>query len=280
MEAMSNLYAAAQDRLAANYYLAPENVSVAQFMRWTRDAGARGIGLSLAALAVNKPSELKSMAADHGLFISTLNSAGYFLFAAPDRRREQEKLNRDLIESAARMGAGRLVVIAGGISGSGMTLEQARVHVAESIAELDRCAGEAGVRLAIEPIHPVDLTIKGCVNSIAQATATICPLAYTDLVVDLFHSHWDPDIWRLNTIATGRIGAVQVCNWYEPDPDAKPMRDVPSAGVMDVTSWLRDLVASGYEGPIEFEMFDRHRRGRSVFDILNTSIADLKSMLS
>ena len=277
---MNNAFAEAQARLSANYYLAPSDVSVGQFMQWAREAGAKGIGLTVAALAAHSARDLKAMADDNGLFISTLNSAGYFLFSAIDQRYVQEKLNNHLIESAAKMGAGRLVVITGGISGFGLTLEGARAHVAQSLAELDKRAGDAGIRLALEPIHPVDLTIKGCVNSVAQALAMLKSLPNTDMAVDLFHSYWDDDIWRLRDIAGERAAVVQVCNWSEPDPDAKPVRDVPSAGPMDVKRWLREVVAGGYTGPIEFEMFDRHRRGRPVPDILNQAFDELRAILS
>ena len=255
-------------------------VSVGQFLRWARDAGASGIGLTVAALAAHGASELKAMAADNGLFISTLNSAGYFLFSESNRRQAQDKLNGSLIEAAAEMGAGRLVVIAGGIAGSGLNLEQSRAKVAQSLAGLDEAAGKAGVRLALEPIHPVDLTINGCINSIAQALAVVKELPHTDLIVDLFHSYWDDDIWRLQEIGGGRIAAVQVCNWSEPHADAKPVRKVPSAGPMDVTRWLRALIDGGFAGPVEFEMFDRHRGGRAVPDILDQAFEELRAILS
>ena len=277
---MSQQYAAARERLAANYYLAPPEVSVGQFMQWARGAGAKGVGLTVAALAAHDARELKSMADDNGLFTSTLNSAGYFLYSQSDERYVQDKLNCRLIDAAAEMGAGRLVVIAGGIAGSGLNLEQSRAKVAQSLAALDQAAGKAGIRLALEPIHPVDLTIKGCVNSVAQALGVIKELPHTDVVVDLFHSYWDDDIWRLHEIGGDRIAAVQVCNWNEPHPDAKPVRDLPSAGPMDVAGWLRGLVDGGFTGPIEFEMFDRHRSGCAVPDLLNQAFKELNAILS
>lgn len=277
---MSNPYIEARQRLSANYYLAPQGTPVGEFMGWAKQAGASAVGLTVAALGAHGADDLKAMAADNGLTISTLNSAGYFLFSGADERYVQDKLNTQLIEAAARMGAGRLVVIAGGISGSGLTLEQGRASVAQSLAELDTAAGKAGIRLALEPIHPVDLTIKGCINSVAQALAVVKPLPNTDLVIDLFHSYWDDDIWRLNEIAGDKIAAVQVCNWVERDPDAKPVRELPLEGAMDVKRWLRELILGGFRGPIEFEMFDRHRQSRSVPDLLNRAFQELQLILS
>jgi sugar phosphate isomerase/epimerase len=192
-------------QLAANYYLAPPEMSVTEFMGHARQADASAIGLRLAALTVHSPEKLADMAGGHGLSIPALNSAGYFLYRDAGKIAQQADLNLRLIDAAARMRAERLVVIAGGIARSGLTLEGARARVAESLAALDERAGAAGVRLALEPIHPADLTIKGCVNSIGQAVDMGQPLASTDLVIDTFHSAWDPDIWRLSALAGERL---------------------------------------------------------------------------
>lgn len=277
---MKDPYLSARERLSANFYLAPSDLSVVQFMKWARVAGAKGVGLTVAATSTHSPDELKAMAANEGLFISTLNSAGYFLFGCSGPRAAQEELNNRLIDAAARMGAQRLVVITGGVAASGRTLEEARAYVSQSLAELDKAAGAAGVRLALEPIHPVGLTNKGCVNSIAQAVAVVRTLPHTDLVIDLFHSYWDVDIWRLIDIAGDKVACVQVCNWNEPHPDAKPIRDLPAAGPMDVEGWLRKMIDDGYAGPIEFEMFDRDRGGRPVQALLVQAFKELNQILS
>lgn len=73
---------------------------------------------------------------------------------------------------------------------------------------------------------------------------------------------------------------MQVCNWYEPSPGEKPERDLPLSGSMDLATWLHALVAGGYVGPIEFEMFNRHRRGRGVPELLSTALRELCEMLT
>lgn len=276
---MSKSQFSQRPRLAANYYLAPPELSVSEFMAAARQAGAEGVGLTLAALDTEGPQRLAALAADNGLFISSLNSAGYFLFADDAARRRQAALNTRLIAAAAHMQADRLVVIAGGMVGSGLTLEGARARVADELAALNEEAAAHGVRLALEPIHPADLTGKGCINSIRQALDLVGRLPATDIVVDTFHCAWDPDIWRLPGLAGGKLALVQVCNWFEPSPDEKPQRELPSNGLMDLAGWLRVLTAGGYGGVIEFEMFDRHRRGRAVREILSTALEELRGML-
>lgn len=265
-------------RFAANYYLAPPDMTPEVFSGHAAEAGADGIAFTVAALDQRGPQGLARIAADHGLFVSTLNSAGYFLHPDAVAARRQADQNRRLLEAAVRIGAQRLVVITGGISESGLTLEEARRRVAEQLALLDAEACLAGVRLALEPVHPVDLTNKGCVNSIGQALEMVRPLQATDLVVDTFHSAWDPDLWRLPQCVHPHLAVVQVCNWFEPSAERKPERDLPLSGGMDLAAWLRHLVEAGYCGPVEFEMFDQHRRGRSVPTLLHQAIAELKVM--
>lgn len=269
---MSETLVSHRPQLAANYYLAPPSVSVVDFMSYAKQAGAEGVGLTLTALEAHEPEELAHLAAEHNLFISSLNSAGYFLFSDPLRRDRQRELNKVLIDAAARMRAGRLVVITGGIIGSGLNLEAARARGVDALAALDTEAGSAGVRLALEPIHPADLTTKGCINSIRQALDIVRPLSSTDIVIDVFHSAWDPDIWSEAVLSDRKLALVQACDWFEPGPDEKPQRELPPLGLMDLRTWLGAVKASGYVGPIEFEMFDRHRRGREVSAILTEAL--------
>lgn len=268
-----------RSQLSANYYLAPAGYRVADFMKEAKLAGAAAVGMTIAALESNGPESLARLADEHGLHISSLNSAGYFLFSDAAKREQQRALNSRLIEAAARMEAGRLVVISGGILGSGLALEAARARVAEHLAALDAEAGAANVRLALEPIHPADLMGKGCVNSIRQALDMVRHLRHTDILIDAFHSFWDPDIWSGPVLSDPKLALIQVCDWYEPAPDEKPQRTLPGHGHMDVSGWLAALKKHNFRGLIEFEMFDRHRGGRAVGEILTEALGYLRTAL-
>jgi sugar phosphate isomerase/epimerase len=266
--------------LAANYYLAPPGYGVGKFMQEAKSSGAAGVGLTVAALEAEGASNLANLAKDHGLFVSSLNSAGYFLFDSEVERERQDTLNRRLIEAAATIQARRLVVIAGGMFGSGRTLEDARACVVESLARLDSAAADAGIRLALEPIHPMDLTNKGCINSVRHALSIVRSLPSTDVVIDIFHTYWDPDIWQRETLDDPKLALVQVCDWAEVTPDRKPVRELPGHGHMDLKSWLNLLKQSRYRGPVEFEMFDQHRNGRAVPAVLAEALRVFETVLA
>lgn len=264
--------------LSANAYLAPAEMPAAEFAAAARAAGFDGVAWNLRNLKDEGAEGLRVVGEREGLAVTSLNSAGYFTWTDPDRQALQDAENAWLLEAAARLGAHRLVVIAGGIDGGldaagapmpgGQSLATARARVAEGLARLDRRAAELGIRLALEPIHPVDQLRKGCVNAIADALALIAPLGEVDLALDAFHSAWDPAFHAFPAHRVGRIGLLQLCNWTEPHGDAKPWRVLPDEGRLDLSAILRGYAAIGYVGPVEFEMFDIHRRGRPVGALL------------
>jgi len=264
------------ERLAANYYLAPPGMGPAEFADLAVAAGFHGIAWTVRALDETDAHELGRIAANRGLFVSTLNSAGYFLWDDPGRVREQEALNARLVEAAAVMGAGHLVVITGGLAHGHRPLNLARARIAEGLADLAAQAAARGVRLALEPIHPMDLLAKGCINAIPHALALARGLPDVDLAIDLFHSGWDPALWTVLHTDRERVGVVQVCNAVEPNADAKPVRDLPGTGMWNVRAFVRHLIENDYAGAVEFELFDHHRRGRPVATLLETAAAQLR----
>ena len=118
------------------------------------------------------------------------------------------------------------------------------------------------VNLGLEPIHPRDAPTKGCVNSIAQAIDLIEQMKATGLILDLFHSWWDADL--VAAAARPYVRAVQICN-----VTAEPRRSPDLGhGILDVAAIVRDVRASGYVGPIEFEIFAADHGQDDVLQLL------------
>ncbi len=265
-------------RLAINGYICPEATPFERFLDLARAQGAGAVSVIRRTLEELGVPAVRRAVEARGLAVSSVNSAGFFLYADADPVAAQARANSALIEAAAELEAGALCVITGGISDGGAALEASRARIAERFAPLAQAAARAGVRLALEPIHPADLGAKGCINSIAQALALTAPYSNAGLMLDLYHSWWDADIWALYDARPGDIAVLQFCNVIERDPEMKPGRDVPSLGMVDVGAHLRAAEAGGYRGWYEFEIFDHHLAGRTVEAVLEAAAADYRAI--
>ncbi len=254
--------------LSINFYVCPETVRLPQFADLAARAGAQAVGLTVRALAEMDVPATRALLQSHGLKVSSLNSAGYFLFGDASRARAQEELNTRLIAQAAELKAETLVVITGGLSHGSWPLAEARARVEEGLLRLADQAARANVHLGLEPIHPLGILQKGCVNSLADGIQLAGKHVQVGLTLDFFHTWWDTRFTGVFDTALRKIRLVQFCNVAAPDNPAEFVRDLPATGLLDVTGALLDMRARGYRGYFEFEMFPEHLRGRSVAETL------------
>ena len=255
-------------RFAVNHYICPDDTPFGDFLEMASAVGAGAVGLTVRAVDEIGVARLKTMLDDAGLAVSSLNRAGYFTWTDPDRAAQQDRRNHDLLEAAAALGAGVLCVITGGKGDAATPLETARARIAEGLAGLAELAQGYNVRLGVEPIHPADIMRKGCINSIADALALTSDFPNVGLMLDLYHSWWDPGLRTAFERHLSRIALVQICNVYDPGPGLPPDRDTLATGEIDLAGVLRFAEARGYTGWYEFELFAHHLRGRPVDDVL------------
>ena len=104
-----------------------------------------------------------------GLTVSCYCRAGLFPAADEAGRRAALDDNRRAVDEAAAIGARCLVLIAGGLPKGSKDLAGAHQQVHDGIAALLPYAREAGVPLAIEPLHPMYAADRACVNTLAHA---------------------------------------------------------------------------------------------------------------
>src|SRR5258708_7309446 len=93
------------------------------------------------------------------------------LFPAADDAGRRAALddNRRAVDEAAAIGARSLVLIAGGLPKGSKDIAGAWRQVHDGIAALLPHALDAGVPLAIEPLHPLYAADRACVNTLAHA---------------------------------------------------------------------------------------------------------------
>lgn len=217
--------------------------------------GVTGVGLWREPVAEHGLARTGRLMRDHGLTVTSLCRGGFF------QERDALADNRRAIEEAAALGAPVLCLVAGGLPDGSRDLDGARSRVAELIAELAPYAGEHGVRLAIEPLHPMYCSDRCVVSTLRQALdiAAPHPPSQVGVVVDTYHLWWDPDVWDgiARAGAAGRLALFQVADWVTPLPEGVLTgRGMLGDGRVDLRRFRAAVDAAGYTGPIEVEIFN------------------------
>ncbi len=220
-------------------------------------AGVKGITVWRDAIAGRNIRQTGDMLRQHDLRIVSLCRGGFF--ASPDglRRRNAIDDNRRAIDQAHELGAGLIILVCG--SDPSQPLEESRKQIREGIAAILPYAEAAGVRLAVEPLHPMYADNRSAINTLAQANdlAESFHSPVVGVAVDVYHIWWDPrlkeEIERCGK--NGNLFAFHICDWKTPTVDMLNDRGMPGEGCIPlrkIRSWVED---SGFDGFIEVEIF-------------------------
>ncbi len=210
----------------------------------------------------------------HGLTVTGLCRGGMFTAADEAGRRAALDDNRRAVDEAAGIGAQCLVLVVGGLPKGSRDIAGARRQVRDGLLALLPHARQAGVPLAIEPLHPMYAADRACVSTLAQAIDLCDELGEgTGVVVDTYHVWWDPDLARQIARAGRRIVAYHVNDWLVPTTDLLLDRGMMGDGVIDLRSIRAMVEAAGYRGHCEVEILSAERWWkRDPAEVLRTCI--------
>ncbi|MBF6139872.1 sugar phosphate isomerase/epimerase [Nocardia farcinica] len=263
------------------------SLNTATTKRWTLAEavdGAARAGLGAIGLWRDRVQEVgvaaaAKLVADAGLRVSSLCRGGFL--TAPGDGQSALDDNRRAIDEAAALGTRELVMVMGGIADRDLAAARARVE--ERLALLAPYAAERGVRLALEPLHPMFCADRAVISTLAQALtmARPYPAETVGVVVDTFHLWWDPllEDQIAQAGAEGRISSYQVCDWLNPmAADPLLSRGMMGDGVIDfatIGGWVR---TAGYRGDVEVEIFNAavwEADGHSVIETMKQRYREL-----
>ncbi|MGW7488518.1 sugar phosphate isomerase/epimerase family protein [Streptomyces sp. NPDC054786] len=228
-------------------------------------AGVRGVGLWRAPVQEYGVAAAARLVRDAGLRVTSLCRGGFLTALDPGERAAALDDNRAAVDEAATLGTDTLVLVSGGLPPGSRDLSGARERVADALGELGPYAAQRGVRLAVEPLHPMYAADRCVVSTLAQALdlAERFPVGQVGVVVDTYHLWWDDTVGTQIGRAGGtggeagsRLAAFQLADWVTPLPEGVLLgRGQLGDGAVDLR-WFRERVeAAGYRGPIEVEIF-------------------------
>jgi len=237
-------------------------------------AGIPGIGPwreQIQAIGIKAAARLIG---DHGLTVSGVSRAG--VFTAQGRSGLQQVLddNRHAVDEAAGIGAHCLVLIGGGLIPGSRDLADARKLFAEGLSALLPHARAANLPLAIEPLHPMYAADRACINTLAQANDLCDALGPgVGVVVDVYHTWWDPNLEREIARAGKRILAFHLSDWLVPTTDLLLDRGMMGDGVIDLRRIRGWVEAAGFDGLCEVEIFsERNWWRRPIDEVIRTCV--------
>ncbi|WP_411137269.1 sugar phosphate isomerase/epimerase family protein [Streptomyces sp. C10] len=240
-------------------------------------AGVRGVGLWRAPVQQYGVAAAARLIRDAGLGVTSLCRGGFFTALDPGERAAALDDNRAALDEAAALGTDTLVLVSGGLPPGSRDLPGARERVADALGELAPYAAERGVRLALEPLHPMYAADRCVVSTLAQALdlAERFPADRVGVVVDTYHLWWDDTVGAQigragGTGGTGsRLAAFQLADWVTPLPEGVLLgRGQLGDGSVDLR-WFRERVeTAGYRGPVEVEIFNPALWARDGAEVL------------
>ncbi|AYG82754.1 D-tagatose 3-epimerase [Streptomyces hundungensis] len=223
--------------------------------------GVRGVGLWREPVARYGLDATAKLVRDAGVEVTSLCRGGFLTAADAAGRAAAIADNRAAIDEAATLGTDTLVLVSGGLPPGSKDLAGARERIADALSSLAPYAASRGVRLAIEPLHPMFASDRCVVSTLDQALAIAerFPASQVGVVVDTYHVWWDDRapaaVARAG--AAGRIHAFQLADWVTPLPaGVLNGRGQLGDGSVDLARWRSLVDAAGYPGPIEVELFN------------------------
>lgn len=236
--------------------------TLAQVVEGCVNAGIPAIGPWRDRVAEAGLDKAARLIKDAGLRVSSLCRGGFL--TAPDAAGQAAALadNRAAILEAVALDTRELFLVVGGLAPGEKDVVAARRRVADRLADLVPFARENGVRLVLEPLHPMYAADRALISTLGQALDLAAPFdaSAVGVAVDTFHVWWDPELKPQIERAgrEGRLASYQVCDFNMPiAADPLLSRGYMGDGVVDfatIGAWVRD---AGYTGDIEVEIFNQ-----------------------
>jgi len=192
-----------------------------------------------------------------GLAVPAYVRGGFFPHETSGARQQAIDHNKVMLDEAKALGADQVVLVVGAVPG--MALAEARKQVADGIAACVEHAASVGVKLSIEPLHPMYAADKSCINRMAEAREVCEQLQseWVGIACDVYHVWWDPDLESEIKLAgeQGTLFGFHVCDWRVNTRHLLTDRGLMGDGCIDIRGIRAMVEAAGFRGFNEVEVF-------------------------
>ena len=222
-----------------------------------RAAGIGGMSVWRDAIEGKNLESVRKEMADANITPVSLVRGGFYTGADAATRQAAIDENRRTIDECAGIGAPIVVLVCGATPE--LTVRENLDQIQAGIeATLDHAAG-CGVKLAIEPLHPMYADTRSAVCTMKTANDLCNAIAspWVGVAVDVIHVWWDPEfeteIARCGT--AGNILAFHLCDWKLNMADMLNDRGLMGEGIIHLKRMVNLVEKAGFAGFHEVEIF-------------------------
>lgn len=231
--------------------------SLSQAVEKYSQAGIKGITVWRQWLQGWDLADSRRVIHDSGLTAVSVCRGGFFPALTGEKRQQAIDDNRRAIDEAAGIGAPLVVLVCG--ADPGQSLVESRIQITDGIAAVLPHAQACGVKLAIEPLHPMYANDRSAVNTLKQANDMCDALSHPNVcvAVDVYHLWWDAELQEQirRCGQSGYLAAFHVCDWLTPTNDFLNDRGLMGEGCIPIRQIREWVEESGFNGFIEVEIF-------------------------
>ncbi|MDQ2658341.1 MAG: sugar phosphate isomerase/epimerase [Bacteroidota bacterium] len=216
---------------------------------------------------------------DLGLNVVSLCRGGFFPSVEKSQRESAIADNKKAIDEAAALGTDLIVLVCG--AEPRQSLSDSRQQIQEGIQTILPYAESAGIRLAIEPLHPLYADTRSAINTLGQANdmAEAIGSRWVGVAVDVYHLWWDPalesEIKRCGE--SGNLFAFHICDWNVPTTDMLNDRGLMGEGCIPIRTIRGWVEEAGFDGYNEVEIFSNKFWKEDQAEFLNKIITAYKN---
>lgn len=221
--------------------------------------GIGGISIWRETIAGCELDKVRKHLGDAGVQPVSLVRGGFFTGSTKEDRQRAIETNLEALAECDALRIDKMVMVCGATVGQSPRTN--RAQIAEGISRIAKRAGELGVRLLVEPLHPVYAGDRSAICSLRDANDLCEELSLPNVGVafDVYHVWHEMDLEaQIQRCAKGGwLDAYHICD-FKPDQDHLLLdRGLMGEGCIPLTQIDEWILATGFSGFREVEVFSR-----------------------
>jgi sugar phosphate isomerase/epimerase len=223
-------------------------------------AGINGITVWRQALQDRDPEKVGEMLRALNFEIVSLCRGGFFASAMAVERQTAIRDNLSAIDQAAALGAPMVVIVCG--ADPRQCLDKSRMQIKIGLETVLEYAESKGIKLALEPLHPMYADNRSAINTLRQANDMVEAIGSSQLgvAIDVYHLWWDQEleeqIHRCGEM--GSLFAFHISDWQTPTTDLLNDRGLMGEGCIPIRQIRGWMEQAGFKDFNEVEIFSNH----------------------